>query len=68
MGTQVGRIEKEFVFKSLVDDKVPCDVHGSRKEIACRFSASSEERLEMSPWKGPWKGSARAKRSASSST
>lgn len=52
MGTQVGRIEKEFVFKSLVDEKVPCDVHGSRREIACRFFASSEERLEMSPVEG----------------
>jgi hypothetical protein len=56
MGTQVGRIEKEFVFKSLVDDKAPCDVHGSRKEIACRFSASSEDRLEMSPIEGTIEG------------
>ena len=56
MGTQVGRIEKEFVFKSLVDEKAPCDVHGSRKEIACRFSASSEDRLEMSPLEGTVEG------------
>lgn len=56
MGTQVGRIEKEFVFKSLVDEKVPCDVHGSKKEIACRFSASTEERLEMSPVEGTIEG------------
>ncbi len=56
MGTQVGRIEKEFVFKSLVDDKVPCDVHGIRKEIACRFSASSEDQLEMAPIEGTVEG------------
>jgi len=56
MGTQVGRIEKEFVFKSLVDEKVPCDVHGSRKEFACRFSASAEDRLEMSPLEGTMEG------------
>jgi hypothetical protein len=56
MGTQVGRIEKEFVFKSLVDEKVPCDVHGSRKEFACRFSASTEDRLEMSPLEGTIEG------------
>lgn len=56
MGTQVGRIEKEFVFKSLVDEKVPCDVHGSRKEFACRFSASTEDRLEMSPLQGTIEG------------
>ncbi len=56
MGTQVGRIEKEFVFKTLVDDKVPCDVHGSRKEFACRFSASTDDRLEMSPVEGTIEG------------
>jgi len=56
MGTQVGRIEKEFVFKSLVDEKVRCEVHGSRKEFACRFSASSEDRLEMSTLEGTTEG------------
>jgi hypothetical protein len=56
MGTQVGRIEKEFVFKSLVDETVPCDVHGSRKEFACRFSASSEDSLVMSPLEGAIEG------------
>ena len=56
MGTQVGRIEKEFVFKTLVDEKVPCDVHGSQREIACRFSASSEDRVEMSPVEGRVEG------------
>jgi hypothetical protein len=52
MGTEVGRIEKEFVFKSLVDDQVPCDVHGSRREFACRFSGISEDGLEMAPLEG----------------
>jgi c-di-GMP-binding flagellar brake protein YcgR len=56
MGTEVGRIEKEFVFKSLVDDKVPCDVHASRKEFSCRFSGVSEDRLEMSPVEGKLDG------------
>ena len=56
MGTQVGRIEKEFVFKSLVDEKVRCDVHGSRKEFACRFSASSKDLLEMSTLEGTTEG------------
>lgn len=52
MGTEVGRIEKEFVFKSLVDDKVPCDVHASRREFACCFSGIREDQLEMAPLEG----------------
>jgi hypothetical protein len=56
MGTEVGRIEKEFVFKSLVDDSVPCDVHGSRREFSCRFSGIEEDRLEMSPVEGKLQG------------
>jgi hypothetical protein len=56
MGTEVGRIEKEFVFKSLVDDNIPCDLHGTRKELRCRFSGMSEERLEMSPLEGKLEG------------
>src|SRR5208337_3017838 len=56
MGTEVGRIEKEFVFKSLVDDKVPCDLHASRREFSCRFSGASEERLELSPLEGALEG------------
>ncbi|MGO9311038.1 MAG: PilZ domain-containing protein [Spirochaetia bacterium] len=52
MGTEVGRIEKEFVFKSLVDDKVPCDLHANRREFACRFSGVSEESVELSPLEG----------------
>ncbi len=56
MGTEVGRIEKEFVFKSLVDDGIPCDVHGSRKEYSCRFSGVSEDRLEMAPVEGKMEG------------
>jgi hypothetical protein len=52
MGTEVGRIEKEFVFKSLVDDGAACDLHGSRKEFRCRFSGVSEDRLELRPAEG----------------
>jgi len=52
VGTAVGRIEKEFVFKALIDDATPCDVHGSGKEAKCRFSQVTEERLEMVPLEG----------------
>ncbi|HUI73000.1 MAG TPA: PilZ domain-containing protein [Spirochaetia bacterium] len=56
MGTQVGRIEKEFVFKTLVDDNTPCDVHGAGKEAKCRFSQVSETRLDMVPLEGTLPG------------
>jgi hypothetical protein len=56
MGTEVGRIEKEFVFKSLADDKVPCDLHGSRCECQCVFSGSAQDRLELSPVEGTAEG------------
>ncbi len=56
MGTAVGRIEKEFVFKALVDDGTPCDVHGAGREARCRFSQVSEDRLEMVPVEGTLPG------------
>jgi hypothetical protein len=56
VGTEVGRIEKEFVFKSLVDDNVPCDIHGSRKELTCRFSGIKEDALIMTPLEGSLEG------------
>ena len=56
MGTEVGRIEKEFVFKSLVDDGVPCDLHASRRESPCRFSGIDDDRLEMTPLEGKLDG------------
>jgi hypothetical protein len=56
VGTQVGRIEKEFVFKALVDDATACDVHGAGKEAQCRFSSVTDERLEMVPLIGALPG------------
>jgi hypothetical protein len=56
MGMQVGRIEKEFVFKALVDDKTGCDVHGRGKEAQCVFASAGEERLEMTPAEGALPG------------
>jgi len=37
MGTPVGRIEKEFIFKTLIDEGIPCDVHGTATEAAFKF-------------------------------
>ncbi len=56
MGTEVGRIEKEFVFKSLVDEKAPCDLHGSRREYRCRFSAVETDTLTIAPDEGTLEG------------
>jgi hypothetical protein len=56
MGTEVGRIEKEFVFKSLVDDKATCDLHGSRKEFRCLFSGVGDDLLELRPVEGKLEG------------
>jgi hypothetical protein len=56
MGTEVGRIEKEFVFKSLVDDATPCDLHGTRKEARCTFSGVTDDALELSPVEGKIEG------------
>lgn len=49
MGMQVGRIEKEFVFKVLVDEGAQCDVHGSQKEARCRFAGADEQTVSLAP-------------------
>jgi hypothetical protein len=49
MGMPVGRIEKEFVFKALVDESVECDVHGSQKEVRCRFAAAGDDTIDLAP-------------------
>lgn len=56
MGTQIGRIEKEFVFKALVDDGSTCDCHGTGAEVNCRFAGVSEDRLELAPVEGKIEG------------
>jgi len=56
MGTEVGRIEKEFVFKSLVVDATPCDLHGARREFKCTFSGVGDKNLELSPVEGKLEG------------
>jgi hypothetical protein len=48
MGTPVGRIEKEFVFKALVEDRTACDIHGSGAEVRCAFDASDERSVSFS--------------------
>ncbi len=52
MGLPVGRIEKEFVFKVLVDEGAECDVHGSQKEARCRFTDAGQDSIELAPVEG----------------
>ncbi len=47
MGTQVGRIEKEFVFKALADEGIACEVHGHGKEIRCRFDSADDSEIRF---------------------
>jgi hypothetical protein len=43
MGTPVGRIEKEFIFKTLIDEGIPCDIHGTASEAPYRFVSAAED-------------------------
>jgi hypothetical protein len=52
MGTPVGRIEKEFVFKALADEGTPCDVHGSRREARCRLVEAGTDTLGLEALEG----------------
>jgi hypothetical protein len=56
MGTPVGRIEKEFVFKALTDEGTPCDVHGSRREARCRLVAAGADQLGLEALEGDLAG------------
>jgi hypothetical protein len=47
MGVRVGRIVKEFVFKSLIDQDVDLHVHGQRKELSGPVVDIQDEYLEM---------------------
>ncbi len=56
MGTLVGRIEKEFMFKTLTDDAVPCDVHGRSSEFRCRLTLAGDKELAFAPLEGEFSG------------
>jgi hypothetical protein len=47
MGVRVGRIVKEFVFKSLVEQNVELDVHGLRKKVSGPVVDIQDDYLEM---------------------
>lgn len=56
MGTPVGRIEKEFVFKALAEEGTPCDVHGSRREARCRLVEAGADALGLEALEGDLAG------------
>lgn len=47
MGVRVGRIVKEFVFKSLIEQNVELNIHGQRKEMAGSVLDIRDEYLEV---------------------
>jgi hypothetical protein len=47
MGVRVGRIVKEFVFKSLIEQNVELNIHGQRKELAGSILEIKDEYLEV---------------------
>ncbi len=53
MGTPVGRIEQEFIFKTLIDEGIPCDIHGTASETACSFVSADDSSCIFSSMKDP---------------
>jgi c-di-GMP-binding flagellar brake protein YcgR len=47
MGIKVGKIVKEFVFKSLIDQKISLVIHGSKKELSGITEALDDSMLEI---------------------
>ena len=47
MGVRVGRIVKEFVFNSLIDQNVELHIHGQRKELSGPVLDIQDDYLEM---------------------
>ena len=47
MGIKVGRIVKEFVFKSLVDQGVEIQIHGTQKELICKITEVEAAYLDL---------------------
>ncbi len=47
MGIKVGRIVKEFVFKSLVEQEIDIQIHGNKKKLTCRITDVDESTLNL---------------------
>ena len=57
MGTAVGRIVQEFVFRSLVDQRIPIQVHGHRKEMEGVLASVDDTSLDLTVSQGgAWRG------------
>ena len=52
MGVRVGRIVKEFVFKSLVDQGTKVELHGHKKALSARMVEAGTETLSLVPLEG----------------
>jgi c-di-GMP-binding flagellar brake protein YcgR len=47
MGIKVGKIVKEFVFKSLIDQEILLTIHGNKKELSGKTEALDEAMLDL---------------------
>jgi hypothetical protein len=56
MGTLVGRIEKEFMFKTLIEEALPCEIHSRGAEFNCRLTSAGEKELSFAPLDGEFSG------------
>ena len=52
MGIKVGRIVEEFVFKSLIDHEIEIEIHGHKKDLACKIKAVEEDVITMEVVRG----------------
>ncbi len=53
MGTPVGRIEQEFVLKSLIESETRLDVHGTRKDVHGTLVRARQDTMELADLEGP---------------
>ena len=55
MGIKVGRIVKEFVFNSLIDQEIEIEIHGNKKELTGIITSVEEEILSLNIIRGELK-------------
>jgi c-di-GMP-binding flagellar brake protein YcgR len=56
VGTAVGRIVQEFVLRSLVDQLIPVQIHGNRKELEGVITAVDERSVDVAVSRGDTSG------------
>ncbi|MBA7626178.1 hypothetical protein ES703_33622 [subsurface metagenome] len=52
MGIKIGRIVKEFVFNSLIDQEIEIEIHGNKKDLLCKINTVEENVLTLEILRG----------------